>query len=282
MSNSCAVFWKDELVGYFSIVSNDMWYYDGRWACADAANAREFETLARSLDQRRIREFPEEGLLVQMSFDGYSSLAYMLVLGFVGDDLVLRLVSPESAAYLDLSQFPPWQIADNGKFFEEELKREVSFFHPLRFKQVSAIGLRRDRDDVLFKLLDGSSRYAVVHLTYKKERSRKFPATKFYKDWKAFYDQELANLVVPFDIDEVANSIVQEAAKHGARCEVHSFDSGAMMIDLYWKDQLYVVQLDDEQLGLSEVTENIDFSTVPDRSFRQAVLLVENVRRIFQ
>ncbi len=54
------------------------------------------------------------------------------------------------------------------------------------------------------------------------------------------------------------------------------------MIDLYWKEQLYVVQLHEEQLGLSKVTDGIDFSTIPDESFTRAELLLENVRKIFQ
>ncbi len=199
MNESFAVFWKNELVGSVSELSNDMWYYDGRWACADSAIAREFETLVCALDPRHVGKFPEEGLLAQVAFEESSSLANMLVLGFVEDDLLLRLLSPETAASMDLTQFSPWQAVDDGKILEAELKRELTFFHPLRFKQVQAVGMRRDGDDVLFKLLDGSSRYALVHLTCNKERSRKFPSTKFYKDWKAFYDQELANLVAPFN-----------------------------------------------------------------------------------
>ncbi|MET0464054.1 MAG: hypothetical protein ABW007_12910 [Chitinophagaceae bacterium] len=282
MSNSCAVFWKNELVGYVSDLSNDMWYYDGRWACADSAFARDFETITRRLDPKHVREFPDHGLLIKLTSDQPFSLSHMLVLGLQGDDLLLRMVSPETAAYVDLDQFSPWQKADRAEFFEAALKRQVGFFHPLRFKSVRAIGMRDDRHDVLFELQDGSQRYALVHLTHKKERSKKLPATEFYKGWKAFYDQELAHLVAPFDIQSLTGSIVEEVEKHGAKYQVTSFDSGAVMIDVWWKDQLYVVQMHEQQLGLSLVTDDNGFSTVPDESFTHAELLLENFKRIFR
>jgi hypothetical protein len=50
--------------------------------------------------------------------------------------------------------------------FEEVLKREVAPGHPLHGVPVEAIGKRDASDDVLFRLLDGSGRVAVVHLTW--------------------------------------------------------------------------------------------------------------------
>jgi len=282
MNNSCAVFWKNELVGYVSDLSNDMWYYDGRWACADSAFARDFETIIRRLDPKHVREFPDHGLSIRLTSDQPFSLSHMLVLGLQEDDLLLRMLSPETAAYVDLDQFSPWQKADKAELFEAALKREVGFFHPLRFKSVRAIGMRKDRHEVLFELQDGSQRYAVAQLTYNKERSGKLRPPQFYNDWKAFYDQELAHLVDSFDIQALTGSIVEEVEKHGAKYQMHSFDSGAVMIDVWWKDQLYVVQMHEQQLGLSRVTDEIDFSTVPDESFTHAGLLLENVKRIFQ
>lgn len=94
----------------------------------------------------------------------------------------MRLISDEVAAYADLSLLEPWQQTDNPTFYEKELKKEVTFFHSLNWKKVRAIGIRSDRDDVLFEILNGRFKYAVVHLTYTKERSRKFPVTIVYKD----------------------------------------------------------------------------------------------------
>lgn len=281
MNNSFDVFWKKELVGRVSDFSNDMWYYDGHWICQDSPLAREFETIVQNLDPRHLREFPEKALVVHTKFDQSFSFSYMLALGFAGDDLLLRLATPELAGYVDLDQFPPWQKTDNGEFFEAELKREMSFFHPLKRKKVKVIGIRTDRDDVLFKLMDGSDRYAVVHLTYNKERSRKFPSTRFYKSWAEFYQNEVAKYAVIFDVEAIKAGILEELEKQQAKYELKSFDSGAVMIDVYWKDELYVIQMHGAQLGFSLVTEDNGFSSVPDESFEDAESLLEKIGQIF-
>ena len=71
------------------------------------------------------------------------------------------------------------------------LKKEVSFCHPLNWRSVRAIGIRTDRDEVLFEILSGRYKYAVVHLTWTNERSRKFPLTHFYKGWTELYTNRL-------------------------------------------------------------------------------------------
>lgn len=62
----------------------------------------------------------------------------------------------------------PWGPVDgNGAAaLERELSRELKLSHPLYGKPVRAIGRRDDSDDVLFALGDGSTRVAVVHLTW--------------------------------------------------------------------------------------------------------------------
>jgi uncharacterized protein (UPF0128 family) len=281
MNNSCDVFWKKKLVGRVYDLSNDMWYYDGHWICHDSPHAREFETILQNLDPRHVRQFPENSLLVQMKFDQPFSFTYMLALGLEGDDLLLRMATPELAAYVDLDQFPPWQKTDNGEFFEAELKKEMTFFHPLKRKKLKAIGIRTDRDDVLFKLMDGSGRYAVVHLTYNKENSRTFPSTKFYENWEELYQNEIANYAVIFDVEAIKASIIEELEKQDAKYELNSFDSGAVMIDVYWKDKLYVIQMHGAQLGFSLVTEDSGFSSVPDESFTEPALFLQKVKGIF-
>ena len=65
----------------------------------------------------------------------------------------------------------PWCNVDDfgpefAAFFEAELRRELSDGHPLFGRPVAAIGKRDGTDDVLFRLLDGTGRVAVVHLTF--------------------------------------------------------------------------------------------------------------------
>ncbi len=81
----------------------------------------------------------------------------------------------------------PWHaVADLGaRFaaaFEEVLRGEVAPGHALHGVPVEAIGKRDGRDDVLFRLLDGSGRVAVVHLTWTKSPPERppWPATALF------------------------------------------------------------------------------------------------------
>jgi len=69
---------------------------------------------------------------------------------------------------------------------EAELYRELSPTHVLHGLEVTALGRRRRRDDVLFKLADG--RFAQVHLTQKVEADPRWPWTdvfQTFEDWQA-------------------------------------------------------------------------------------------------
>ena len=51
----------------------------------------------------------------------------------------------------------------------EELSKEVAEGHALFAIETEAVAARRGTDlDVLFRFLDGSERYAIVHLTWSK------------------------------------------------------------------------------------------------------------------
>ena len=51
------------------------------------------------------------------------------------------------------------------------------------------------------------------------------------------------------------------------RYEIHNFDSGAIMIDIWINERFYVVQMFGGEIGLSLVTENTGFDNIPDKSF---------------
>jgi len=87
----------------------------------------------------------------------------------------------------------PWHdVADLGPqfaaTFEEVLKREVAPGHPLYGVPVQAIGKRDGSDDVLFQLLDGSGRVAVVHLTWTRSPPERppWPGTAIYASFGEF------------------------------------------------------------------------------------------------
>jgi hypothetical protein len=63
---------------------------------------------------------------------------------------------------------PNWvTIEDSTRIaLEAELRKELNIGHPLYGVSVTAIRQRVDQDDVSFGVLDGSGRFADVHLTY--------------------------------------------------------------------------------------------------------------------
>jgi hypothetical protein len=53
------------------------------------------------------------------------------------------------------------------------------------------------------------------------------------------------------------------------RYEIHSFDSGCKMIDIWCQDKFYVVQLEPGLIGLSLVTDKTGFGTIPDTVYKE-------------
>ncbi len=69
-----------------------------------------------------------------------------------------------------------------------QLYCELGRRHILYGIKVRPVGHRQDCDDVLFELLDGSGRFAVVHLTYAQhpESDPRWPRSDIYADWSTF------------------------------------------------------------------------------------------------
>ena len=76
--------------------------------------------------------------------------------------------------------FEPWYTPKDLGRLEAQLASEVPAGHVLSGISVRALAQRQDCDDVLFQLLDGSSRVAVVHLTYSANPTANCPTTKFF------------------------------------------------------------------------------------------------------
>jgi hypothetical protein len=76
----------------------------------------------------------------------------------------------------------PW-FADTSQSFAEELRREIRPGHALFEVNVAPIARRRDRDDVLFALLDGTDRLAVVHLTYARLPHPNYPTVRLFSNF---------------------------------------------------------------------------------------------------
>ncbi len=55
--------------------------------------------------------------------------------------------------------------------------------------------------------------------------------------------------------------------KHNLRYELHEFPSKAYMIDIWKENQMYVLQINQESYGLSIVSEDPDFTSIPDQTY---------------
>jgi hypothetical protein len=92
----------------------------------------------------------------------------------------------------------PWHPLPNRSADDPlvvELHRELCNSHKLFGVPVCPIGKRQDCDDVLFRLLDGSNRLAVVHLTFAQhpEPDPIWPSTRLFDSWEHF-EQEAMKL----------------------------------------------------------------------------------------
>lgn len=85
----------------------------------------------------------------------------------------------------------PWYWTDTD--LVEQLLIEIPKRHVLFNKQCITIGRRQDNDDVLFQINDDAFQYAVVHLTWSRNRSSdlNYPRTKLYRNWKEVYEQRI-------------------------------------------------------------------------------------------
>lgn len=82
----------------------------------------------------------------------------------------------------------PWVTLRDPKGFEAQLSRELPPGHVLTGIPVQALAREDGSDDVLFDLLDGTGRVAVVHLTFSKNISPEWPRTEIFRsqqEWAA-------------------------------------------------------------------------------------------------
>ena len=63
----------------------------------------------------------------------------------------------------------PW-FANSDPGAVNELRREMAVGHVLEEIELSAIACRKDCDEVLYAFEDGSERFAIVHLTFRKSK----------------------------------------------------------------------------------------------------------------
>lgn len=76
--------------------------------------------------------------------------------------------------------------------------------------------------------------------------------------------------------------IVDTIKQSNTKYEIHSFDSGAVMVDIWINNDCYVVQIDGNTIGLSLVTEETGlFDIIPDESFKDEISFKVAFEKIF-
>jgi hypothetical protein len=99
----------------------------------------------------------------------------------------------QTCASAEMVWLEPWQPltdAARASLLEEQLGKEVVAVHVLHGIKVSAIGVADHSDDVLFRLLDGTGRYAVVHLTWHRGDAD-WPFTRMFANEHDWIEQGL-------------------------------------------------------------------------------------------
>ena len=72
-------------------------------------------------------------------------------------------------------------------------------------------------------------------------------------------------------LNEFLTYTINQLTARNIRHEIHRFDSGCVMVDIWKEVQFYCLQLEDDKVGLSLVTEDIDLSTIPDKWYTNVV-----------
>lgn len=85
----------------------------------------------------------------------------------------------------------PWRTPPNAPALRQQLAREMPPRHVLVDTPVKAIAQRDDCDDVLFELLDGSGRVAVVHLTYSRNADALWPQTELFSSYSEWHSERM-------------------------------------------------------------------------------------------
>lgn len=82
-------------------------------------------------------------------------------------------------------------------------------------------------------------------------------------------------------MDKVLEYVSSRLGEEGLKHEIHQFDSGAVMIDIWKEDLFYVVQIEDKTIGLSLVTKDTGFDTIPDKSYNDIEKFSLDFEKIF-
>lgn len=68
---------------------------------------------------------------------------------------------------------------------------------------------------------------------------------------------------IAVDIREHLNTLIRILYKHKFNFEIHEFDSGAAIMDVWIKSDFYCIQMSENKFGWTKITEESGFSSIP-------------------
>ena len=84
------------------------------------------------------------------------------------------------------------------------------------------------------------------------------------------------------DMEVLYNQTIDLLEKQSIKYESDHFPSGAIMLDVWYETKFYVLQFQDNFVGVSEVNdENPGFDTIPDEKFYEEIEYMEKLRTLF-
>ena len=69
------------------------------------------------------------------------------------------------------------------------------------------------------------------------------------------------------NLREQANNLIQILNEHQFKFEIHEFDSGAAMIDIWIDKSFYCIQMAENKFGWSKIEEDMEFCTIPESGY---------------
>jgi hypothetical protein len=78
-----------------------------------------------------------------------------------------------------------------SEFLSSQLAAQISADHVLHGVKVTAVAVRTDRDDVLFRVDGAKMPLAVVHMTWHREAGPRWPITRFFESWDHWVREEM-------------------------------------------------------------------------------------------
>ena len=84
------------------------------------------------------------------------------------------------------------------------------------------------------------------------------------------------------DVQDLFQYTISKLSRYSIKYEYRAFQSKAIMLDIWYDNNFYVFQFDDNYIGVSEVNDDVGFDTIPDEKFYDATTYKIKLNNMFQ